>query len=499
MVGRSPILLTLLSITSILLLKITPPIMAATYPSQIGSPISMSQSVYKVGDQVVVSWSFRCPSSSPNEQGFSLSLTFSGPNPPPPVGGKCNFIDQGGYVLGTAVASDVGYWQVTATWSSYCIPSSGGPPIACQHIVTTQYQTRFQVQGATSCQYGGTWPNCNPPPSCQYGGTYPNCNPPPSCQYGGTYPNCNPPPSCQYGGTYPNCDPPPSCQYGGTYPNCNPPPSCPYGGTYPNCNPAPSCQYGGTYPNCNSAPTCQYGGTWPNCNSPPPSEQSQEPGSVNYQNGLSQNVPLSGGSLQGTLYSGNVHVDENGYELSGTFSQIGASTKFGGVDTSFSFAVGSAEITGKAGIGDTGASVGVSLLSMKANYDGVGLQLDAGGIGFSAHFGADTIEVGGDIGLGGATITLHPKEIADDLSNWWNSVIGSKLGTASSPRADENRFSGMATNGLLNSVCSFSHQFWIHTSSLQGATVVVWKSPSEDCARFSLGFKSCMDARVDSS
>ena len=36
---------------------------------------------------------------------------------------------------------------------------------------------------------------------------YPNCNNS-LCQYGGTYPTCNPAPSCQYGGTYPNCSPP---------------------------------------------------------------------------------------------------------------------------------------------------------------------------------------------------------------------------------------------------------------------------------------------------
>jgi hypothetical protein len=72
---------------------------------------------------------------------------------------------------------------------------------------TVYASTNYMVQESGSCQYGGTYPNCNPAPSCQYGGDYPNCNAPPSCQYGGTYPNCYAPPLCQNGGTYPNCNP----------------------------------------------------------------------------------------------------------------------------------------------------------------------------------------------------------------------------------------------------------------------------------------------------
>lgn len=67
--------------------------------------------------------------------------------------------------------------------------------------------TNYLVQESGSCQYGGSYPDCNPPPSCQYGGSYPNCNAAPSCQYGGTYPNCYAPPSCPNGGNYPYCNP----------------------------------------------------------------------------------------------------------------------------------------------------------------------------------------------------------------------------------------------------------------------------------------------------
>lgn len=116
---------------------------------------------------------------------------------------------------------------------------------------------------------------CPPPPTCEYGGTYPECNPPP-CDENGR--ECPPPPNCEYGGTYPECNPPPVCEYGGSYPECNPPP-CEVTDTCPpptceelnNC-PEP-CEYGGTPGDCNPPPTCEYGGTYPDdCNGPPAEE-----------------------------------------------------------------------------------------------------------------------------------------------------------------------------------------------------------------------------------
>ena len=56
-------------------------------------------------------------------------------------------------------------------------------------------------------QNGRIAPSSNSGNVCTNGATnYPTCNDN-SCQYGGTFPNCNPAPTCQYGGVYPNCSP----------------------------------------------------------------------------------------------------------------------------------------------------------------------------------------------------------------------------------------------------------------------------------------------------
>jgi len=150
-------------------------------------------------------------------------------------------------VDGSNVAHDTFYGSGTLS-ASVSLDDAVSHQVTAWPIINhdrSTYSGSLYVDGALCAQSSDVWQgnplSCAIPasqePICQYGGVYPNCNPPPSCQYGGIYPNCNPPPSCQYGGSYPNCNSPPSCQYGGTYPNCNAPLSCPYGGEYPNCNP----------------------------------------------------------------------------------------------------------------------------------------------------------------------------------------------------------------------------------------------------------------------
>lgn len=94
-----------------------------------------------------------------NNEATSCTATYSGPGPNNWSGNKT----PGGSTSTGALNAGYHVYYLTCTG-----PGGTGPAAAAPVTVTTP-----------------------PPPTCQYGGTYPNCNPQPTCQYGGTYPYCN--------------------------------------------------------------------------------------------------------------------------------------------------------------------------------------------------------------------------------------------------------------------------------------------------------------------
>jgi hypothetical protein len=269
--------------------------------------IQTSESVYEVGQEIIAIWT---PVQGSGE------IVLNGPSGTYQY--AINDLSSGSADLGTAQQQDIGSWQIELTVNG---------PSSCPPIGSASNTFQVYGQATQTCQYGGQYPNCNPPPSCPWGGTYPNCNPPPqqfdfqinvnpsfdTVEAGGTatfgvtvsLTSGTPQPiqlDVSGSGGYPasylqtstgtptfvtslivtTTQDTPAGTYtftvtgtgGGVSRNAQATlsvsvPSCQYGGTYPNCNPAPSCPYGGTYPNCNPAPTCPNGGTYPNCNSQP--------------------------------------------------------------------------------------------------------------------------------------------------------------------------------------------------------------------------------------
>jgi len=99
-----------------------------------------------------------------------------------------------GKIVGLVLALILGtgaFGYVIIQYSNGRAPSSHSANV-CTNGATNYPTCNNNDHSANSCTNGATnYPTCNNN-VCQYGGSFPNCNPAPSCQYGGTYPNCSP-------------------------------------------------------------------------------------------------------------------------------------------------------------------------------------------------------------------------------------------------------------------------------------------------------------------
>jgi hypothetical protein len=288
---------------------------SATYSLRPSASVWMSQSTYRVGEDIMAYWDLSVQPDFCATYPVTATLSFQGPSTME-FKGDCSLLSARSFFLGKAQPTWIGHWQVSLFAGAGCSKNNVCP------FWAVQLQTSFDVVSSPpptpTCPDGQYWngAQCVCPSGQEWNGQQCVTPPPPTptCP-DGQYWNgaqCVCPSGQEWNGQQCVTPPPPTptCQDGQYWNGAQC--TCPSGQQWNGQQCAtPSCQYGGTYPNCNPQPTCQYGGTYPHCNPAP--------------NIIGPNAPPSGGQTAGVTAAGAVVGAMAGITTT-TIGKIAAST-----------------------------------------------------------------------------------------------------------------------------------------------------------------------------